>query len=232
MTQYSVKVLAFDVFGTVVDVRSSLIREMKQFGLQTGIDSDWEAFALQWIFGGYAGGVAGVNAAVRQDPSKWRSVHELIRTWLDENLPNVQESDKDRLCYAWHRLTPWDDTLSGMQRLRTRFQLVTLANASVSLLSDIAYHAALPWYKILSAEAVRIYKTEHEVYEYAVASLGILPGEIMMVAAHKPDLKAASNAGFQTAFVDRPGENDGDNTELTPTVTAEDFNDLAAKLGA
>jgi 2-haloacid dehalogenase len=233
---FPIQALTFDVFGTVVDVWGSLSCELKQFGLEKGIDRDWENFAFDWIVNGYIKGVDDVNG---QDKSKFKNVDTLIRAWLNDQQLDLEESDKDRMCYAWHCLKPWDDVLSGMQRLRTRYKLVTLANANVSLLADIAYHAGLPWYKILSAETVKVYKTDQQVYRMAVDKLGLKPEEIMMVAAHKGDLMAAGpdGAGFQTAFVPRPlelgprGGSDAPAAGDKFNVTAKDFNDLAEQLG-
>jgi 2-haloacid dehalogenase len=226
---FPIQALTFDVFGTVVNVRSTLIDELKLFGLPDGITGQ---LADDWK-NEYANGVERVKNAAG-DESAWKNADQLIRDGLNvalsqNHLQNLTESDRDELLPAWHRLKPWNDSLSGMQRLRSRFKLVALANANASLLADIAYHAGLPWYMIISAEEVKRYKPDPLVYQRAICRLGLRPDEIMMVASHLYDLDGAKEAGMMTAFVKRAEELSGDG-KYEPDVTVTDFNDLAAKL--
>ncbi len=233
----SVKALTFDVFGTVVDWRTSLIEEGMQFGKSKGIKVDWAKFADAW-----RGGYAPAMDRVRRGELPWMKIDALHRMILDQslnefNLVGLSEAEKDHLNRVWHRLKPWPDAISGLERLRKRFIVSTLSNGNISLLVNMAKNAGLPWDCILSAELVKHYKPDQEVYQMAAELLDLQPDQIMMVAAHNGDLKAAKSVGFKTAFVRRPLEfgPSADKADLMPDpsvdVSADDFNDLADKLG-
>jgi 2-haloacid dehalogenase len=103
-------------------------------------------------------------------------------------------------------------------------------------MTDLAKFAGLPWDLILGAELARRYKPDKEVYLTAASLLDLQPAQMMMVAAHKGDLRAAAALGFKTAFVPRPKEGpngERDNSrDASFDVFAEDFNALAEQLGA
>jgi 2-haloacid dehalogenase len=178
---------------------------------------------------------------VRRGELPWTNIDALHRMVLDEllvkyGITSLSEADKDHLNRVWHRLTAWPDAVPGLTRLRVRYVLATLSNGNVALLTNMAKYAGLPWDCILSAELMQHYKPDPETYLGAAALLGLRPEQVMMVAAHKGDLRAAQAVGFQTAFVPRPMERGPEHMpDLTPdpafTVHAVDFNDLATKLG-
>jgi 2-haloacid dehalogenase len=231
-----VKALTFDVFGTVVDWRGSIIRQGEQFGAERGLKVDWAAFADTW-----RGAYRPSMDRVRRGELPWTNLDALHRMVLDELLVKVgisglSAADIDDLNHVWHRLDPWPDSVAGLTRLRTRFVLATLSNGNVALLTNMAKYGGLPWDCILSAELAKHYKPDPETYLTAAALLGLQPNQVMMVAAHKDDLRAAQRAGLKAAFVTRPYERGPDHTpDLTPDpgfdFNASDFNDLAAKLG-
>lgn len=232
-----VKALTFDVFGTVVDWRTSIIREGTKLGRSKGIKADWAKFADAW-----RSGYAPAMDRVRRGEIPWMNLDALHRMMLDRllgefNILGLSETEKDDLNRAWHRLRPWPDSVGGLKRLRKRFIVATLSNGNVSLLVNMARGAGLQWDCILSSELVKHYKPDKEVYQMAADLLGLHPGEVMMVASHKNDLQAARTVGFKTAFVLRPLEFGPAGTpDLTPDpsfdVAARDFNDLADRLGA
>ena len=230
-----VEALTFDVFGTVVDWRTSIIREGQVLGLEKGFDLDWESFAHAW-----RSGYGPAMNRVRTGELPWLKIDQLHRLILDELLveydfPAMSEEEIDDLNRVWHRLIPWPDTVRGLGRLKAKFVLSTLSNGNVSLLTNMAKNAGLPWDVILSAELSGHYKPDPEVYIKAAELLSLPHERIMMVAAHKGDLRAAGAVGFKTAFVPRPLEY-GPEREIDTTpepefdVNATDFLDLAAQL--
>jgi 2-haloacid dehalogenase len=235
MDASQVSALVFDVFGTVVDWRSSIIGEGERLGAAKGIRVDWEGFADAW-----RGGYRPSMDRVRDGELPWTNLDTLHRMVLDEllekfGISGLDQAEKDHLNRAWHRLTPWPDSVSGLTRLRTRFVLATLSNGNVALLTNMAKHAGLPWDCILSAELVRHYKPAPEAYQMAPDLLGLRPEQVMMIAAHKGDLRVAQAVGLRTAFVPRPMEfGPGRQVDVTPEPTfdvfARDFEDLADKL--
>ncbi len=229
-----VKALAFDVFGTVVDWRGSIIREGVEWGKAKGIDVDWAKFADRW-----RAGYAPAMDRVRKGTLPWMKLDALHRMILDEllvefRIGGLSEEEKEHWNRVWHRLRPWPDAVEGLTRLRKKFMLATLSNGNVSLLVEMAKAAGLPWDTVLSAELFHHYKTDREVYLGAADLLGCKPGELMMVAAHANDLEAARACGLRTAFVSRPLENGVGSkpgaADERADVVAADFIELAAKL--
>lgn len=232
----SIKALAFDVFGTVVDWRSTVIREGRALGKAKGLNVDWAAFADAW-----RDGYGPAMNRVRNGELQWKTIDELHRLILDGLLERfaitgLDEAEKDRLNRVWHRLDPWPDAVEGLTKLKSRFIIASLSNGNVALLVNMAKHGGLPWDAVLSAELAGRYKPDREVYLKAADLLGLEPAAVMMVAAHKGDLRAAARAGLRTAFVPRPRERPNRQIDLSVDgefdVSATDFVDLASKLGA
>jgi 2-haloacid dehalogenase len=232
----SIKALVFDVFGTVVDWRSSIAAEVQQFAGGKGLAIDAAKFADAW-----RAGYGPAMNRVRSGELPWTKLDRLHRMILDRVLADfaasgLSDAEKDQLNRAWHRLKPWPDAVQGLARLKKRFIIAPLSNGNISLMTDLARHAGLPWDCILGAELVRHYKPDREVYQSAADLLDLRPAEVMMVAAHLGDLRAAKGVGLRTAFVTRPLEfGPGGRPDLkaddSVDVSAKDFGDLARQLG-
>lgn len=232
-----VKALTFDVFGTVVDWRSSIIAEGSALGRAKRLAVDWDKFADAW-----RGGYGPAMDRVRKGELPWTKLDALHRMILDRllvefRIEGLSEDEKDHLNRAWHRLKPWPDAVAGLTRLRRRYLIAPLSNGNVALLTNLAKHARLPWDCILSAELARRYKPDPETYRTAAELLSLPPAQVMMVAAHKSDLRAAQAVGFRAAFVTRPlerGPRAKVDTQMDPAfdIHAADFLDLARQLGA
>jgi 2-haloacid dehalogenase len=196
-----VRALVFDVFGTVVDWRGGVAREVRR--LLPRVDA--EAFADAW-----RGCYVPSMDRVRRGERAWANLDTLHRESLDGLLTEVgaepDEPTRVELVLAWHRLDPWPDSVAGLTRLRERYVLAPLSNGNVALLVDLAKRAGLPWDVVLSAELFGHYKPDAEVYDGAVRLLGLTPEQVMMVAAHIGDLAAARRRGLRTAYVHRPDE--------------------------
>jgi 2-haloacid dehalogenase len=202
----AIKALVFDVFGTVVDWRGSIIREGYLLGAQLGIERDWPAFADAWR----AGYVPAMDK-VRKGSLPWMNIDALHRLILNElivqfELTHLTEPQKDHLNRVWHRLMPWPDSVGGLYRLKATRPIATLSNGNVSLLVNMARNAGLPWDTIFSAELFNHYKPDPEVYQRAADLLGFSRDEVMLVASHPGDLEAAKRAGLRAAYVSRPLE--------------------------
>jgi 2-haloacid dehalogenase len=232
-----VQALLFDTYGTVVDWRDSVLAQLVEFGAARGLDVDWAAFLADWK-GGYRPGMNHVN----RGEWPWITVEGIYRRRLEELCPHYElgglgDADLTLLTQVWWRLHPWPDAIPGLRRLRARYILSPLSNASFAGMVHLSRFAGLPWDCIVTAENARCYKPRPEVYRTAVSLLGLRPDEVMMVAAHNYDLHAARGEGLRTAFVPRPAEHGpGQTTDLAPEsdwdVVAVDFLDLAARLGA
>lgn len=202
----NVKALFFDVFGTVVDWRTSVIRELKAFELEKGVIVDWAQFADDW-----RGMYQPSMDAVRRGDREWRTLDTLHRESLitlisRHNITGLTEEEIDHLNRVWHRLDPWPDVLDGLNRLRTKYILATLSNGNISLLVNMAKRAGLPWDAVLGAEPARAYKPLPQCYLRNARFLNLEPAQCMLVAAHNNDLESARTLGFRTAFVSRPTE--------------------------
>lgn len=232
-----IRALVFDVFGTVVDWRGSIIREGQLLARRKGYEIDWGEFADHW-----RGGYGPAMNRVRTGELPWTKLDDLHRMVLDElvvefGLDGLSETELDHFNRVWHRLTPWPDVITGLNRLRNEYVIATLSNGNVSLLLNMAKNAGLPWDTILSAELARHYKPHPEAYLKAAELLSLNPDQLLMVATHPGDLRAAAAAGLKTAYVDRPLER-GPEREITPPARdafdlfADDFLDLASQLEA
>jgi len=236
MTDADIKVLFFDVFGTVVDWRSGIVRQLEAFGRDKGIEADWAEFADAWRALYHP-----AMRAVRKGERGWANLDELHRETLVEVLPRFgidgpSAAEIDRLVRAWHRLDPWPDSVPGLTRLKRRFVLSTLSNGTVALLVNMARHAGLPWDAPLCSETARAYKPDPRAYLANVELLQVAPAEAMLVAAHNYDLRAAQRLGFKTAFVARPSEyGPGQTRDLAPEgewdIVAGSMEELADRLG-
>ncbi len=235
-TTTDVRALVFDVFGTVVDYRGTIIREGEQLNREKGLQVDWATFADAWR-GQYRPNMQRVMK--RELP--WTNLDGLHRMALDELLKqfgvtSLSEGEKVHLNKVWHRLQPWPDTIAGLMRLKQHYILGTLSNGNVGLLVDMAKYSSLPWDVIFSAELVRAYKPDPRAYQMTYELLGLQPQQVMLVAAHPDDLQAAQRVGLRAGFVPRPLEH---GPAKPPTsmpgdgfdIVASDFGDLARQLG-
>ena len=231
-TPHLPSVLAFDVFGTVVDWYGGIAREVQ--ALRPGVNGG--EFAMAWR--------AGYQPAMRRVMSGelgWTLIDDLHRLILDGilgqfGLSNLTEAQKRQLNKAWHRLDPWPDVVAGLTRLKSRFTICTLSNGNIGLLTNMAKHGGLPWDCILSAEVFRAYKPDPAVYLGVARVFDVAPAEVMLVAAHQDDLASARACGLQTAYIERPAEfGTAHAKDVSPdpanTWHARDFMSLADQLG-
>ena len=201
-----VRALTFDVFGTVTDWRSAVIRDGRELSRQTGINADWGAFAGRW-----RGAYLPELDRVRRGEIPWTRLDVLHRHALDRllaefGIAGLSEDQKRWLNLAWHRLPAWPDVPLALQRLRSRFITATLSNGDLAMLVEISKYAGLTWDCVLSSELARHFKPDRETYRKAAELLDLEPDQIIMVAAHFDDLEGAHSAGFRTAYVHRPHE--------------------------
>lgn len=234
---HSIDALVFDVFGTVVDWRGSILRELRAFGREKGLRVSWGKFTDAW-----RAGYQPAMARVRNGELSWANLDHLHRLILDELLlkfrvEGLGEADKTHLNRVWHRLKPWPDAVRGLKRLKKRFIIATLSNGNVALLTNMARRAGLPWDCIFSAELFGHYKPDPEVYQGAAKLLDLPTNRVMLVAAHKDDLFAAQRAGLRAGFVARPrekGPRGAIDVAADPSfdINASDFLHLADQLGA
>ncbi|HLI99074.1 MAG TPA: haloacid dehalogenase type II [Bradyrhizobium sp.] len=232
-----VKALIFDVFGTVVDWRTSLIADFTAWGAKRGIKADWTA-----LVDGWRAVYAASMDEVRKNPERGYVILDVLhRRSLEKlveqlSISGLDDADLHHLTMAWHRLHPWADSIDGLTRLKSKYIIAPLSNGNVALLTEMAKFAGLPWDLILSAELFEHYKPDSETYLGAARLLCLPVEQVMMVAAHNHDLKAAQKLGLKTAFVARP-------TEYGPLqkydfeakgawdIVAKDFGELAARMG-
>jgi len=232
-----VKAFIFDVFGTVVDWRGSIIRQCEDFGRVKGIEADWPAFADAW-----RGRYRPYMNKVRTGELPWTNLDALHRMGLEDvlkefEISGLSDGEKAEMNFFWHFLRPWSDSVAGLYRLKNRYIIAPMSNGNIRLMTDMAKYSGLPWDCILGAEVARHYKPDPESYLTAVELLGLRPEQVVMTAAHQPDLMSAQKTGVKTAFVPRPMEHGPDRTpDPTPdpsfNVVASSFVDLAAKVGA
>ena len=229
------KALLFDVFGTLVDWRTSIARESEQVLKPLGVTVDWLAFADAW-----RGEYQGAMDQVRDGHIPFCKLDILHRRNLDRILPRynisgIAENALQYLNLAWHRLDAWPDVAPGMARLRRRLLLAPCSNGNISLMVDLARRNGIHWDAILGSEIAGDYKPKPRVYLASCAAFDLAPGECMMVAAHSKDLQHAAACGLQTAHIARPNEHGPGKGEPAPKIavnyTASSLEHLAEQLG-
>jgi 2-haloacid dehalogenase len=231
-----IRALTFDVFGTVVDWRSSVIHAGARVDAATGKETDWAAFADAWHRA-----LRPLRNDVIAHTRPWippGAVDDLVLDDLCEqfDLRDLSVAQREQLKVAWHTADPWPDVVAGLTRLKAGFMLATLSNGSFAQLVAMAKYGGLPWDCVLSVDLARTYKPDPTVYLTACNLLALPPEHILMVAAHVYDLRAAQALGFKTAFVPRLSEFGPDGTPDTQPdpsfdIVAADFPDLARQLG-
>jgi len=230
-----VQTLVFDTYGTVVDWRTGVLEALHALGRARGLDRDWEAFVDDLD-------TRPILDAINAGALPWMTMESVHRRGLEaglarHGLPSLEEGEITALVQARWRLAPWPDAVPGLTALRCRYIIGPLSNASFIGMIRLAKFAGLPWDCILTAENTRRYKPHPDVYRMAVSLLGLRPDQVMLVAAHNYDLRAAQGEGLRTAFVPRIREHGPrQTTDLRPEgdwdVVAADFLDLAARLDA
>lgn len=230
------KALVFDVFGTVVDWHGSVAREVRGLAKAKELRVNAVKFAKAWRAGYWP-----AMDRVRCGEAPFEKIDVIHRAILEDVLKQFKvttlaEAEKAHLNLVWHRLKPWPDTVRGLKRLKSKLIIATLSNGNTRLLVNMAKHGGLPWDCVFSSDTFKLFKPDSGMYLGAAGMLDLKPEEVMMVAAHKPDLRAAAQCGLKTAFVKRPLEHGRASTpDLTSeqgfTINAESFFDLADQLG-
>jgi 2-haloacid dehalogenase len=231
-----VQALLFDVQGTATDFHSTMCEEAQRISAGRHPEADWPELVRRWRAGYFT-----ALEDMQGRAGAWVSVHSVYRQALDAvldecGITGFSDAEREELTRAWQRLKPWPDTVPGLTRLKSAFTLATLSNADVSAVVNISKLAGLPWDAIFAAEMAGVFKPDRAIYLMAAAYLGLDPAEIMMVASHKYDIRAAAVLGFQTAFVARPLEfGAGGEADVAFEdefdINASDFLDLAEILG-
>ncbi len=230
------KALLFDVQGTATDFHSTVCGEAQRISAGRYPSLDWPELVRRWRANYFV-----TLDAVHSRREGWVSVPSVYRDALDTvlnecGITGFSDAEREELTLAWQRLTPWPDVVPGLTRLKSAFTLATLSNADVAAVVNISKRAGLPWDAIFAAEMAGVFKPDPASYRMAATYLGLDPAEIMMVASHKYDIRAAARLGFHTAFVTRPlelgvaGDVDVDYSDEFD-INASDFLDLAEQLG-
>lgn len=228
-----IRALFFDVFGTLVDWRGSIAREVRRLGLNV----EPHAFADAW-----RNEYQPAMQAVRSGGRGYVKLDVLHRENLDRILPRfgleaMSEADRAALNLIWHRLDAWPDVVAGLMALRKNYLLAPMSNGNIALMADMARHNGFHWDAVLGAEIARDYKPKPEVYLAGCNAFDLPPEACMMVAAHSSDLAAAAACGLKTAHIARPDEfGPGGAGEKSPDVpvdvAARDLLHLAELLSA
>jgi len=234
-----VKACVFDTFGTVVDWRSSVIAEASSWGKVKGLNINWAEFTDRWRLG-----YRPAMEKVRNGEMPWTKLDDLNRMILEDLLEQykiigLSEEEKVNWAHVWRRLTPWPDSVEGLTRLKKKYIISPMSNGNVALMTNLAKFAGLPWDLILGSDLVQHYKPDREMYVSAPSYLDLNPAEVMMCAAHIPDLQSARSYGLRTGFIYRPNEYGGGPVGVPDKAKTGDFDvvsvsiiDLAQQMGA
>lgn len=234
----NVKACVFDTFGTVVDWRNSIIAEATSWGKAKGLHINWVEFTDRWRLG-YRPSMD----KVRKGQIPWTRLDDLHRMILDDllkqyKIEGLSEEEKVHWAHVWRRLKPWPDSVEGLTRLKKKYIISPMSNGNVALMTNLAKFGGLPWDVILGSDLVQHYKPDREMYLSAPFYLDLKPEEVMMCAAHAPDLQSARKYGLRTGFIYRPNEFGGGPVGVPDKAKPSDFDvvspsiiDLAQQMG-
>lgn len=202
----TVRALLFDVFGTVVDWRGTLIEDLTAFGRERGVEADWSGLVDEWR----AAYVPSMQRVLKGEAA-WVRLEEMQRHSLEEivvgrGVGGLEPHDLDAINLFWRRGRPWPDSVEGLTALKASAPVCALSNGDLALLMEMARRGGLPWDMVFSTELFKSFKPHPSTYLGACELLGLPPGEVMMCAAHNGDLAAAKALGLRTAFIARPQE--------------------------
>jgi 2-haloacid dehalogenase len=207
MNTSEVKALCFDVFGTVTDWHGSVMAEGEAITARTGIDVPWGEFVNKWRIDGYIASLIKIaRGEMAYIPTADIHRNKLLELLAEYGLAGLSTAEIEDFNLAWNRIKAWDDAVEGLTLLKQNFMIMPFSNGDYRSMLDIARHNGLPWDGIISADFFKKVKPEPTIYTDAAEMLCMDPSEIMMVACHAPDLDGARNAGFKTAYVNRPLE--------------------------
>lgn len=226
----AIRALLFDTFGTTVDWYSGMVAHGERIGAETRVKADWEGMVCEWR-AHYKPAIK----PVREGKRRWTGFDDLHREELDKiakrfGAGKLSSADRDRLTLGWHELKAWPDAPGALHRLKKDFLIAPLSNGTTRQLVDLARYANLPWDAVFGADLFHTYKPAPEVYKGAVGYLGLESAEVLMVAAHNEDLKAAQKQGLRTCFVHRRTEDESADGSFDYVV--DDFEQLSRVLGA
>ena len=230
------KVCIFDVFGTVVDWRGSLIEDLPQMGRKHGLDTDWTSFAVDW-----RGLYQPQMQRVRKGEIPWTNIDELHKEAFEmllkkRGLKHPGEKATWEFTRLWHKLRPWPDSVEGIGMMKKKYVVATLSNGNVALLINMAKNGGIPWDHCFSGETFHHYKPDPEAYLGVAKTMYLEPHQVMLVAAHNDDLAAARSFGLKTGFVPRPTEygplqKKDFKADVEWDVMGADFGEIASRLG-
>jgi 2-haloacid dehalogenase len=235
----NVKACVFDVFGTVVDWRSSVIAEATSWGKTKGLNINWVEFTDRWRLG-----YQPAMDKVRKGELPWTKLDDLQRMILEDlliqyKIKGLSEEERVNWAHVWRRLKPWPDSVEGLTRLKKKYIISPMSNGNVALMTHLAKSGGLPWDVILGTDLVQHYKPDREMYMSAPLYLDLKPEEVVMCAAHVSDLQVARRCGLRTGFIYRPNEYGDGPVGVPDKAKAGDFdvvsvsiNDLAQQMGA
>ena len=226
----NLKACVFDVFGTVVDWRSSVIAEATSWGAAKGLDINWVEFTDRWRLG-----YLPAMDKVRKGQIPWATLDDLNRLILEDLLKHykiegLSEEEKTHWTHVWRRLKPWPDSIDGLTRLKKKFIVSPMSNGNVALMTNLAKFGGLPWDAVLGSDLVQHYKPDREMYLSAPFYLDLKPEQVMMCAAHVPDLQAAHSCGLRTAFIYRPHEYGDGGAAVPDKANPGDFDVISVSI--
>ncbi|CAI3951314.1 haloacid dehalogenase type II [Alteromonas macleodii] len=126
-----------------------------------------------------------------------------------EGIELTKAQAKTAIVTPLRSLPPHPDVRDGLQALKNKgYKLVSLTNSSNQGVYTQFKNADLLSYfdERLSVEDINLYKPDTRTYEWAIEKMSIAAEDAMLVAAHGWDIAGAKQAGWQAAFIARPGK--------------------------
>lgn len=224
-----IKALAFDQYGTIVDMQKGLTEAVGPFLKAKGWQGDAGRFVTWWRRSHFENSM--IDALIDRGHTPYRQIgHRAVSYVMDRCGIAYGQADVRWLVGEIDKLRPFPDVVAALQRLRgAGYRLAILSNGDGDMLRAAAPHIGFAFDHVVSAEQAGYFKPHWRTYAKAAEIIGEDRASILFVANHAFDCIGAKAFGMRTAFIDRRRRPFGE-TPHQPDLIVADFAELAMRL--
>lgn len=228
-----VKILTFDLYGTVVDMQSCLSEAVTPFLKKKGWKGEPHRFVTWWRRTHFEDSM--IDALCDRGHTPYRQIgHRAVSHVMDRARIEYTSEEVEWLISQIEQLTPFPDVVAALEALKSSYKLVILSNGDRDMLEAARAHIGFEFDMIISVQEAGAFKPDWRTYAGAeeiicAAWPDAERSSIMHVANHPFDCIGAKAYGMRAAFIDRRKQPFG-HSPHQPDLTVDDFTALAKAL--